>query len=373
MESNLVIITMPNIKRFGKLVENQIKLIRNTDEVLSADVDIIRFSNGEGKASLKGNVRGKKIVILCDVGNYGEASEYISRGKTYMVGPDGHVQDLKRVISALNGEADEIRVITPLLPYSRQDKNSDDAMESLDCRDNLKSLEYMGVKGITTFDAHNPTACINALGNTTSFDNLYPTYSILKRFIDNEDINPDSLTVVAPDAGALGRARYYADNLGADIGHFIKRRDTRKVVEGKNPIVEHKYLGDSVEGKDVIVVDDMIASGGSILDAAKKLKEKGARKIYLIATFPLFSDGYKSVQAFDEAYKNGYFDKLYTTNITYVPEYIRRRKWFFEADCSRYLAKYIDAVDKGNDLTSLKDAKAKIAGKLKEKVYTLNK
>lgn len=364
MSNSLKLLVMPNIREFGKLVDENLKLIRNTEESSILHINLDRFSNGEGKATLNNSVRGQNVFLLSDVGHYGESSEYISRGRTYIKSPDDHFQDLKRAISAMDGKENKLFVVTPLLYESRQDKRAKGICESLDCKDALQELENKNVDGIITFDAHNPVACENALINT-SFDNLYPTYSILKKFITEEDYEPDNLLVIAPDKGAMDRAIYYANSLGVDVGMFYKRRDYSKVVNGKNPVVEHKYLGGDVEGKDLIIVDDMIASGGSMLEVARELKERGARKIYLVATFSLFTEGEKSAKLFDQAYQDGTFYKLLTTNVTYVPEYIKNKPWYNEVDLSKYLAKIIHTINEGHSIKDIMDGKEKLVEKMK--------
>lgn len=364
MGNSLKLLVMPNIREFGKLVDENLKLIRNCAESSILDINLDRFSNGEGKATLNDSARGQNIFLLSDVGHYGKSSEYISRGRSCLKSPDDHFQDLKRAISAMDGKANKLYVVTPLLYESRQDKRAKDTNESLDCKEALQELEIRNVDGIITFDAHNPVACENALKNTT-FDNLYPTYSILKRFITDENYESDKLLVIAPDKGAMDRAIYYANSLGVDVGMFYKRRDYSKVVNGKNPVVEHKYLGGDVNGKDLIIVDDMIASGGSMLEVAKELKKRGARRIYLVATFSLFTDGEKSVKNFDDAYSDGVFYKLLTTNVTYVPQYIKDKPWYNEVDLSKYLAKIIYTINEGRSIKDITDGKEKLAQKMK--------
>ena len=360
-ESNLRLILMPNILKFGTLVDEKLKVIRKEKNSNIVQVKLDRFSNGEGKATLIDSIRGKDVFLLSDVGNYGEESKYNARNNIYMKSPDDHFKDIKRVISAMNGKENSLHVVMPLLYQSRQDKRK--GCESLDCAEALRELEYRGVDGIITFDVHNP-GIENAL-QTCSFDNLYPTYSILKRFVEDEEYDPNNLMIVAPDTGAMDRAIYYANALGVDVGAFYKRRDFSKVVDGKNPIVEHRFLGADVKGKDLIIADDMIASGSSILEVATDMKKRGARKIYLAATFPLFTEGEKSIQSFDEAYQNDVFYKLYTTNVTYVPEDIKQKDWYKEVDCSKYLAKVINAMYERESIRPFLDKGVKISEKMK--------
>ncbi len=352
---NLKLIVMDNFLEFGKKVDQHLKLMNGKplDGSFSymVPVELPRFSNGESKAVLKETVRAKDVYILSDVGNY--SCTYKMYGFTNHKSTDDHFQDIKRVISACNGSPNELSVIMPLLPYSRQHKKQ--SRESLDCSMALKELENMRVQRIITFDAHNKDACDNAVAPYTTFENPYPTYSILSKFIENENIDYGNLLVISPDNGALSRARYYAGLLGTDVGLFNKRRDYSKIVDGKNPVVEHKYLGDDVSGKNVIIIDDMIASGGSILEVAQRLKESGANKIYLITSYALFTDGAKSVNAFQDAYEKGYFNKLYTSNLSYVPENVQSLDWFCQADCSKYMAKFINALNHHESITPLLD------------------
>ena len=360
-ESNLRLILMPNIIKFGTLVDEKLQLIRGENNSNIVEIKLDRFSNAEGKAKIIDSIRGKDVFLLSDVGNYGPESSYQSRGENYMRSPDDHFQDIKRVISAMNGKENSLHIVMPLLYQSRQDKRRE--CESLDCAEALRELESRGTDGIITFDVHNPTI-ENALQNC-SFDNLFPTYSVLSNFVEREEYDKDNLMIVAPDTGAMDRAIYYANALNVDVGVFYKRRDFSKVVNGKNPIVEHKFLGNDVEGKDLIIVDDMIASGSSILEVATDMKKRGANKIYLVATFPLFTEGEKSVKSFDDANEKGIFEKLYTTNVTYVPEYIKEKNWYHEVDCSKYLAKIINAIYERESIRPFLDGKTKISKKIK--------
>lgn len=351
-EPNLII--MPNIQKFGKLVNDHLKVIRGDPYDKSIDIHLDRFSNAEGKATLHDDVTGKRIFVLSDVGNYGEESYYHSRGKVYMKSPDDHFQDIKRIISAIDGRAKSIHVVTSLLYESRQDKKPNDADESLDCKEGLIDLEIRNVDGIITLDAHNPVVCHNVLRKTT-FNNLLPIYILLKEFLLSEEFQKDKTIVIAPDQGAISRTIPFASILGVDVGMFHKRRDYSKVINGKNPLVEHKYLGEDVAGKHIIIVDDMIASGESVLDVASKLKKMGAEKIDIMVTFPLFTDGEESIKNFDDAYKLGIFNTLYTTNVTYVPENIKKEKWYHEVDLSKYFANVINAISNEQSLRQVDD------------------
>lgn len=364
--NDLKLIVMDNFFEFGKKVDNHLKLMRGIeDDKFShiVPVSLPRFSNGEAKAIIQESVRAQDVFLLSDVQNYN--CTYQMRGFINRKSPDDHFQDIKRVISACNGSISRMSVIMPLLYESRQHKKK--GRESLDCSVGLKELENLGVKQIITFDVHNKDACDNAISSTTTFENPYPTYSILSKFIDTEDVDFNNLLIVSPDTGAVDRARYYADMLKTDIGIFHKRRDFSKIVNGKNPIVAHEYLGKDVKGKNVIIVDDMIASGQSMIDVAEDLKKWGAEKIYLTASFALFSDGKSSVDIFEKAYQNGIFDKLYTTNLTYVPNEIKQLEWFEEVDCSKYMAKIIHTLNIHEPISPLLNGKQKILSKIETK------
>ncbi|MCI8330996.1 MAG: ribose-phosphate diphosphokinase [Bacilli bacterium] len=281
---------------------------------------------------MKETVREKDIFILADVGNYNIT--YNMHGYTNYMGPDEHYQDIKRVISAMSGHASKINVIMPLLYQSRQHKRK--SRESLDCAVALRELEKLKVNNIITYDVHDPSIC-NAIPYT-SFNNVYPTKQILESLM-NEYPDIENMLVISPNMGAIERARYYADLLRCDVGAFYKRRDLTKVVNGKNPIIEHAYIGSSVEGKNIIVVDDMISSGSSMLEVCEMLKERGAKNIYLAATFALFTEG---TEIFQKAYEKGLFNKIYSTNASFIPQNIIESEWFELADISFTLAQIIN-------------------------------
>ena len=323
----------------------------------------IRFSNGEGKVKLEETVRGKDIYILCDVGNYN--CTYEMHGFTNHKGPDEHFQDIKRVVSALGGRARRVTVIMPLLYAGRQHRRK--GRESLDCAIALQELERLGVEHIITFDVHDPNVQ-NAVP-LISFENLYPTYEIVKSFIREEkdlSIDKANMIVISPDTGAMDRAIYYSSVLGLDIGLFYKRRDYSKIVGGKNPIVQHEYIGKDVEGMDVLVVDDMISSGESIIDIVKELKRRKAGKIYTATTFALFTEGNKK---FNELYENGLIDKVYSTNLTYIPQEVREAKWFKEVDMSKFLAHLIDFINCDKSIKPLIDDTENIKKLMKQKEH----
>ena len=354
-QSNLGILVLDNFKEFGQKVQEHLAKIRNTDENYLINVDTSRFSNGEGKISLKDSVRGKNLFILSDVGNYELGYEY--HGQKHILSPDEHFQDIKRAISATCGHASKISVVTPLLYESRQHRRK--SRESLDCAIALQELERLGVKNIITFDAHDPNVC-NAIPNL-SFDNFYPTNIILEEMIKHNNDIFDNALVISPDMGAMERARFYAEIIGCDVGVFYKRRDLSKVVNGKNPVVSHVYMGTNVKDKNVIIVDDMIASGGSVIDVAKKLREKGANKINIVCTFALFTEG---ITKFKNAYDNNWFDALYTTNLSYIPDNFTSLEWFNVTDSSEMVAKIIDKLDRKESVGELFDVKKDLFQKI---------
>lgn len=346
---DLKIIVFDNIKTVGEDADKYLQEMNNTDKSYIMDVKRSRFSNGEGKICIEETIRDKDVFILSDIGNYGVT--YEMHGQNVPMGPDEHFQDIKRSVSALSGYARRITVVMPLLYQSRQDKRV--GRESLDCALALQELERLKVNHIVTFDVHDKNVA-NAIPNLP-FENFFPANIILEDLIKNEDIN--NLLVISPDMGAMERARYYADMLKCDVGMFYKRRDLTKLVNGKNPIIEHAYMGADVEGKDIIVVDDMIASGSSMIEVGKKLREKGAKKIFFVTTFALFTEG---IEVFEEAYKNKYFDKLYTTNVSYIPEEFNKYRWLNIVNCSKRIAEIIDYIHKGKSLKKIVHGNDKI-------------
>lgn len=352
---DLRIIALKSAEELGNKINLNIQASRNTETNYLVKVETPRFANSEGKAKILETVRGKDVFILTDVGNY--SIKYTMFGEENKMSYDDHYQDLKRVINATAATANRIWAVMPLLYSSRQHKR--EGRESLDCAMALQELEFFGVKGIITFDAHDPG--VRSALNKTSFDNIYPTHSLINEFLDSETIDLNNTIIVNPDAGATKRASYLADILQVDVGGFRKRRDLSKIVDGKAPILEHVYEGAvSIEGKNVIVVDDMIASGGSMIDTAKALKKMNANKVFIFTTFALFSDGKKSIDLFNDAYEKGYFDKVYSTNLTYVPEQIKESPWYHEVDCSNQLAQVINTLNLDESIEPLMNGKEKI-------------
>ena len=306
-----------------------------------------RFGSGEGKGEILESVRGDDLYIMVDVCNY--SLNYSLNGLKNHMSPDDHYQDLKRVIASASGKAKRINVIMPFLYESRQHKRSH--RESLDCALMLQELVNMGVSNIITFDAHDPRVQ-NAIP-LKGFETVQPIYQFIKYLLRNEkdlQIDSDHMMIISPDEGASGRAIYFANVMGLDMGMFYKRRDYTRVINGRNPIVAHEFLGTSVEGKDVVIIDDMISSGESMLDTAKELKRRGARKVFVCTTFGLFTNGLKK---FDEYYENGYIDRILTTNLVYQTPELLSKPYYINVDMSKYIALIIDNLNHDSSLHSL--------------------
>ncbi len=357
-KDDLCLIVMDNCKELGLKVNKEIKKLKKTEENYLVPIEIARFNDGEGKVSILETIRNKDVYILSDTHNY--SITYNMYGITHNMSPDEHFQDIKRVISAIMGHAKSIRVVMPFLYASRQHKRK--ARESLDCALALQELKNLGISGIVTFDAHDPNVQ-NAIP-TLPFDNFFSTNDMLKAFLKKENLILENTLVISPDTGAMDRARFLADILRVDVGMFYKRRDISKVVNGQNPIVAHEYLGKDVKGKNIIIVDDMLASGGSMIEVACELKKRGTAKIFFFTTFALFTTG---CEKFDKAYQENCFDAIYSTNLTYIPEEIINKPWMNVADCSEYLAKIIDSLNKGTSITSLIKDNSAITSYKKEK------
>ena len=312
-----------------------------------ASADTIRFADGEGKCVLHESMRGHDVYILCDLFNYGVT--YKMYGVEQRMSPDDHYQDLKRIIGAIGGKARRISVVMPMIYEGRQDKRS--GRESLDCAISLQELVRMGVTNIITFDVHNG-GVMNAIPYH-GFENVHPTYQMLEALVKKVpdiSLTSDELVMFSPDEGGMARCVYYSSILGLDLSMFYKRRDYTRVVNGKNPIVAHEYLGGDIRGKDVIVVDDIIASGESMMDVARKIREMGARRVFLFASFGLFCEGLEKI---DEAYENGYFDYLFTTNLVYRSPELLSRKWFVEVNLTKYVALLIDTLNHDRSISRL--------------------
>lgn len=359
--NDLGIIVADNYKELGEKINKHLNKYRGTSRNYLLNTEFIRFNNGEGKVVIKDTVRDKDLYIISDVSNYDMSYSYY--GRTHYMTPDEHFQDIKRVLSAECGHARKRTVIMPYLYESRQDKK--EARESLDCSMALQELSHLGANEIVTCDIHNK-AVMNAIPNL-AFENVYLTDAILSDLVKTEKIESnDDLICISPDEGAMKRARYFSELLGnADVGSFYKQRDYSKVVDGKCQIICHKFLGpQDLSNKDAIVVDDMIASGSSILDTARTLKKLETRKIFLVVTFAMFTNG---TSKFEEYYKEGLFDKVYATNASYVPENIVNKEWFHLVDCSGRIAKIISEINYGNSIGELINGKQELAIKIKKR------
>ena len=319
-----------------------------------------RFSSGDGKGLIKTSIRGDDIFIIVDVGNY--SCTYKMFGKENFMSPDDHFQDLKRVIQAMGGKAHRISVVMPILYGGRQHRRN--YRESLDCAVMLQELQAMGVSNLITFDAHDARVC-NAVP-LMGFDNVMPSYQVLKAMfqeVNELDVSPEHFMVVSPDEGALNRNMYYASVLGVQMGMFYKRRDYSTIVNGRNPIVAHEYLGNSVEDMTVFISDDIISSGDSMLDIAYELKKRKAKRIIAYATYPIFTAG---LDKFDKAYQEGMIDYVFGTNLTYRTPDLLSREWFKEVDVSKYIAYLIAAINHDISTSKVIDPHTKIKSLLRK-------
>lgn len=370
---NIGIISLKGCMEFAKAVDVELvkqrkhncvydnHSCRHSRDSFIIPIEDVRFSNGEAKVRVQESVRGMDIFIFADVGNH--SITYDLFGFDNHMGPDEHFQDIKRVIAAISGSARRYRVIMPLLYASRQHKRH--GRESLDCALALQELAAMGTNSIITFDAHDPR--VNNAIPLTSMENFYATSSIIKAFLTNEkdiDIDNDSMLIISPDTGGMDRAVFYASMLGLDVGLFYKRRDLTRIVNGSNPVVMHEYMGASVKGKNIFIVDDMIASGGSIFDTAKQLKLRGAANIYVAATFALFTEG---VDEFERSYHEGLIEKFYITNLSYVPKGIKNHDWYIEVDLSAFMADIINRLNCDASISNLFEKSEEVKAMMEKK------
>lgn len=324
------------------------------------DVKVPRFGSGEGKGVISQSVRGDDVYIITDVTNH--SLSYTVSGHTNLMSPDDHFQDLKRVIAAIGGKARRVNVIMPFLYESRQHKRT--GRESLDCALALQELTAMGVENIITFDAHDPRVQ-NAIP-LHGFETVAPTYQFIKALLRREEdlkINADSMMIISPDEGGTSRAVYYSSVLGVDLGVFYKRRDYSKIVNGRNPIVAHEYLGASVEGKDCLVIDDMISSGESMLDVATELKRRKAKRVFIASSFGLFTNG---LAKFDEYYEKGLIDRILTTNLIYQDPELLTKPYYTNVDMSKYIALIIETLNHDASLSELLNPVTRIHNILKK-------
>lgn len=371
---DLGIIALESSRAIGEKVDNYVSSwrneSRNDEESIhftsykkdSYLIDAVcpRFGSGEAKGLLNESVRGKDLYILLDVCNH--SLTYKVCGQVNHMSPDDHYQDLKRIIAAVSGKARRITVIMPFLYEGRQHKRS--TRESLDCALALQELTNMGVESIITFDAHDPRVQ-NAIPLNT-FETIQPTYQFIKAMLKNVpdiQMNPKNLMIISPDEGATGRAIYFAGVAGVDMGMFYKRRDYTKIVEGRNPIVAHEFLGADVEGKDVVIIDDMISSGESMIDVATELKRRKANRIFVAATFGLFTNG---LDKFDKAFESGLIYRVMTTNLVYQPEELLSKEYYINVDMSKYIALLINTLNHDSSIANLLDPSERIQKILKK-------
>ena len=347
----LAVIGMKGCEAFADQVDYYLKDWRKRgkgeDGTFLVKANCPRFSSGEAKGIIHESMRGKDVFIICDTFNFGVT--YKMYGVEVPMSPDDHYADLKRIIAAIEGKARRITVIMPMLYEGRQHKRS--GRESLDCALMLQELVNMGVSNILTFDAHDSRIC-NAIPLAGS-DNVQPTYQMIKalvRAVPDVQIDKDHTAIISPDEGAMQRCMYYSSVLGLDIGMFYKRRNYSVVINGRNPIEAHEYLGQDLHGKDVIVVDDMISSGDSMLDVCKQLKEKGANRVFCFATFGLFTEGYDK---FDQFFKDGVFDRIFTTNLVYRRPELLKKPWFVEVNMCKYVAYLVDTLNNDETISNL--------------------
>ena len=359
----LGLIAMPGTEKMGEKVNSWLKKWRDHTEESMGDeirttpgferedflVKVIcpRFGNGEGKGMIKESIRGYDLYILCDPGAYNVT--YKMYGQDIPMGPDEHFANLRRIIAATNGKARRISVIMPMLYEGRQHRRA--SRESLDCAMMLQDLERMGVSNLVTFDAHDPRVQ-NAIP-TGGFESFMPSYQILKALLKKDKtlwIDKDHMMIVSPDEGAIDRNIFYASVLGLDMGMFYKRRDYTRIVNGRNPIVAHEYMGNTVEGKDIFVADDIISSGESVIELARELKKRKANRIFAAATFALFTNG---LEEYDRAYQEGIIDRVISTNLTYRRPEVAEREWFLEADMSKYISSIIATLNHDRSVSRL--------------------
>lgn len=347
------------IDYYLKLWRNEKNCILNSEGSNSEKTYLInavcpRFGSGEAKGVINETVRGHDVFIISDVFNYGVS--YKMYGMEHPMSPDDHYQDLKRIIAAMNGKEKRITVIMPMLYEGRQHKRA--TRESLDCALALQELTSMGVENIISFDIHDPRVQ-NAIP-LHGFEDFHPHYQMIKAFVrtvPDAVIDRNHLMIISPDEGGMSRCMYYSSVMELDLGMFYKRRDYSVIVNGKNPVVSHEFLGDNLEGKDVIIVDDMIASGDSMIDVAKKLKDRKARNVYVFASFGLFTEG---LAKFDKAYEDGIITRIFTTNMIYRMPELLTKTWYTEVDMSKYIANIIDSLNYDKSLSELLDPVQKI-------------
>ena len=354
-ENEITLVPLTGMENAANRIKEYLKVISSDVNCEIVNVDLPRFATGDAKAVLSDSVRGKDIYILVDVGNY--SCKYIMQGYENIMSPDEHFQDLIRTISAVGGKAARVNVIMPLLYGARQDRRL--SRESLDCAVALQHLASIGVENIMSFDVHD-----DRVQNATpfmGFDNLMPTYQTLKALCYHYPdliFDDENMAVVSPDFGGMGRNFAYANELGLDLGVFYKRRDTEKINNGNHAILVHKYIGPKLKGKDVIIVDDVIGTGASVLDSVKRIKRSGAKRIFVAPTFGVFSDGIKK---FNDAYKNGLLEAVFITNASYVNEKVLGAPWYKEVNIMKYISYYVFCVNTGASISTILNPHLKIS------------
>ncbi len=352
----LSVIGMRGCEEFALQIDSYLKEWRrhDSDGTFLVEAPCPRFGSGEAKGTVRNSLRGNDVYIICDVFNHGVT--YNMYGMTVPMSPDDHFQDIKRVIGAIGGKARRINVIMPMLYEGRQHKRS--GRESLDCAIALQELVNMGITNLITFDAHDPRVQ-NAIP-LHGFENVRTSYQMIKallRIYPDINIDPDKTMIISPDEGGMAKCMYYSSVMGIDLGMFYKRRDYSVIINGKNPIVAHEYLGRDVKDKDVIIIDDMISSGDSVIDVAQQLKAKGAKRIFIFATFGLFCNGLENM---DKAYEEGVFSKIFTTNLVYRTPELLSREWYQEVNICKYVAYIIDTLNHDRTISHLLDQSKKI-------------
>ena len=352
----LSVIGMRGCEDFAMQIDSYLQEWRrhDTEGTYLVDAPCPRFGSGEAKGTVRNSLRGNDVYILCDVFNHGVT--YNMYGMTVPMSPDDHFQDIKRIIGAIGGKARRINVIMPMLYEGRQHKRS--GRESLDCALMLQELANMGITNLITFDAHDPRVQ-NAIP-LHGFENVRTSYQMIKallRVYPDIKIDPENTMIISPDEGGMSKCMYYSSVMGIDLGMFYKRRDYSVIINGKNPIVAHEYLGRDVKDKDVIIVDDMISSGDSVIDVAQQLKSKGAKRIFVFATFGLFCNGLENM---DKAYEEGVFTKIFTSNLVYRTPELLAREWYEEVNLCKYVAYIIDTLNHDRTISHLLDQSKKI-------------
>jgi len=363
---NLSIVAMKGCEEIASKIDYYLKEWRKDDngviysdgsgpiKTFLLDAACPRFGSGEAKGVINETVRGHDIFIISDVFNYGVT--FNMYGMEVPMSPDDHYQDLKRIIAAINGKARRLTVIMPMLYEGRQHKRA--SRESLDCAIALQELTSMGVENIISFDIHDPKVQ-NAIP-LCGFEDFHPHYQMIKEFVrvvPNAIIDREHMMIISPDEGGMSRCMYYSSVMELDLGMFYKRRNYSVIINGKNPVVSHEFLGDNIDGKDVIVIDDMIASGDSMIDVATKLKERKAKNVYIFSAFGLFTE---ALDKFDKAYKEGVITRIFTTNLIYRKPELLLREWYTEVDMSKYIASIIDTLNFDGSLSELLDPVQKI-------------